>query len=70
MYTTARRCANKGLRAFATKAPTGSKNVVLIDGVRIPFALSNTIYAKYLGVDLQKFAFKVITVLIDSVSCL
>jgi len=59
----ARRCVNAGgaVRSFANLAgkPSGQRNVVLIDGVRIPFVLSNTAYAKYLGVDLQKFAFKV-----------
>jgi hypothetical protein len=46
-------------RCFSTSKSAAAKNVVLIDGARIPFALSSTIYNDYLGVDLQKFAFKV-----------
>lgn len=34
------------------------KNVVLVDGCRIPFTLGGTTYKDYLAVDLQRFAFK------------
>jgi len=45
---------------MATKAASSSKKpaVVLVDGARIPFALSSTIYNDYMGVDLQKLAYK------------
>jgi len=33
-------------------------NVVIVDGVRLPFALSSTIYADEMAVDLQRMAFK------------
>ena len=42
-------------RAFSSKA---SRNVVVVDGVRIPFTLGGTTYAKYIAVDLQRFALK------------
>lgn len=47
-----------GARSFTATA-RASKNVVLVDGVRIPFATASSIYQEYLAVDLQKFAFKV-----------
>lgn len=47
--------SSRGLAAAAS----GGKKVVLVDGARIPFAMSSTIYSDYLGVDLQKFAYKV-----------
>ena len=31
-----------------------AKNIVVVDGVRIPFALSQTIYSDYMAVDLAK----------------
>ncbi|GAB5034012.1 beta-ketoacyl-thiolase [Nannochloropsis oceanica] len=48
------------LRGLATKAAASSKKpaVVLVDGARIPFAQSSTIYSDYMGVDLQKIAYK------------
>jgi acetyl-CoA acyltransferase len=39
-------------RAFSTKAI----NVVIVDGVRLPFAQSSTIYSDELAVDLQRLA--------------
>jgi len=35
-----------------------SKNVVVVDGIRLPFALSSTIYSDLLSVDLLRLAFK------------
>lgn len=35
-----------------------SKTVVIVDGVRLPFALSSTIYEDQMAVDLQRIAFK------------
>lgn len=35
-----------------------SKNVVIVDGVRLPFSLSSTIYENEMAVDLQRLAFK------------
>lgn len=48
------------LRGLASKAAGAGKKptVVFVDGARIPFAQSSTVYNDYLGVDLQKFAYK------------
>lgn len=48
------------LRGLASKAAGAGKKptVVFVDGARIPFAQSSTMYNDYLGVDLQKFAYK------------
>lgn len=35
-----------------------AKNVVIVDGCRIPFTLGGTVYSKYLAVDLARFALK------------
>jgi len=44
---------------FSTKTVDDpSTNVVIVDGVRLPFALSSTIYADEMAVDLQRMAFK------------
>jgi hypothetical protein len=48
-----------GRRGLAAAAAASGKKVVLVDGARIPFAMSSTIYSDYLGVDLQKMAYKV-----------
>lgn len=56
-----RRNGINALRTFSSTS-TVSKNVVLVDGARIPFALSSTIYKDYMAVDLQKMAFKGILV--------
>lgn len=37
---------------------SGLPNVVLVEGVRTPFALSGTLYANLLGVDLARSALK------------
>lgn len=41
---------------FSTNDP--SKNVVIVDGVRLPFAMSSTIYQDQMAVDLQRLAIK------------
>jgi hypothetical protein len=47
-------------RAFSTAAKVKSKprNVVLVDGCRIPFTLAGTHYKDYMAVDLGRFALK------------
>jgi len=42
---------------LATKA-TGRKNVVVVDGCRLPFTMAGTVYGKYLAVDLGRMALK------------
>lgn len=44
------------VRAFSSSAASRSRNVVLVDGGRIPFTLGGTAYNKYLAVDLQRMA--------------
>jgi acetyl-CoA acyltransferase len=41
---------------FSTQ--TAAQNVVIVDGVRLPFAKSSTIYEDEMAVDLQRLAFK------------
>lgn len=41
---------------FSTQS--ASQNVVIVDGVRLPFAKTSTIYADEMAVDLQRLAFK------------
>lgn len=44
---------------FSTQNNTnGAPNVVIVDGVRLPFAMTSTIYADEMAVDLQRLAFK------------
>ena len=45
---------------FSTTRQTSNpaKNVVVVDGVRLPFAMSSTIYEDQLAVDLQRLAFQ------------
>ena len=44
---------------FSTQTSTSSlPNVVIVDGVRLPFAQTSTIYADEMAVDLQRLAFK------------
>lgn len=43
---------------FTTKTSTQRPNVVIVDGVRLPFAQSSTIYQDEMAVDLQRLAFK------------
>lgn len=42
----------------AIRSFSAAKNVVLVDGVRIPFAMAGTMYKDYLAVDLARFAMK------------
>mmetsp|Transcript_14841 Transcript_14841/g.22599 ORF Transcript_14841/g.22599 Transcript_14841/m.22599 type:complete len:447 (-) Transcript_14841:61-1401(-) len=42
-------------RAFSTAA---ARNVVVVDGVRLPFAMTSTIYDDQMAVDLQRLAIK------------
>lgn len=44
----------QAVRSFSS----AKRNVVLVDGCRIPFTLGGTTYNKYLAVDLGKFAMK------------
>ena len=51
------------LRSFSSSSNVASstdpsKTVVVVDGIRLPFAMSSTIYSDQLGVDLQRLAFK------------
>jgi len=50
------------IRSFSSSnvvsADDPSKTVVVVDGIRLPFAMSSTIYSDQLGVDLQRLAFK------------
>ena len=51
--------SSRGLAAFSTKAAAASnpkKNVVVVDGTRIPFATTTSIYMDELAVDLQRLA--------------
>ena len=43
---------------FSTKASNPAKNVVVVDGVRLPFAMTSTIYEDQLAVDLQRLAYQ------------
>lgn len=48
------------IRQASNKAiakPVGTKNIVLVEGVRTPFALSSTIYKDLLAYELQRLAF-------------
>ena len=45
-----------GLRMSSSAA--ASRNVVIVDGVRIPFTMAGTVYSDYLAVDLQRMALK------------
>lgn len=49
--------ATTALRSFSSSNDP-SKTVVVVDGIRLPFAMSSTIYSDQLGVDLQRLAFK------------
>ena len=54
--------ATTALRSFSSSnvasSTDPSKTVVVVDGIRLPFAMSSTIYSDQLGVDLQRLAFK------------
>eukprot|EP00968_Pinguiococcus_pyrenoidosus_P026181 scaffold7059_cov250-Pinguiococcus_pyrenoidosus.AAC.9 len=45
-------------RRLLSSAASGAKNVVLVEGVRIPFALANTVYKDMMAVDLGRLALK------------
>ena len=45
-------------RRQLSSAATKQRNVVLVDGCRIPFTLAGTNYKNYLAVDLARFALK------------
>eukprot|EP01036_Dinobryon_divergens_P025978 gene25978-34578_t len=48
------------IRSYSSSglASGSKKNVVIVDGVRIPFTLAGTVYSQYLAVDLARFALK------------
>ena len=48
--------SSRALSSRARSLSTGAKNVVIVDGVRIPFALSQTIYQDVMAVDLAKMS--------------
>lgn len=43
---------------FSTHNNNSKTNVVIVDGVRLPFAMASTIYEDEMAVDLQRLAFK------------
>ena len=44
---------------FSTNSTTdAAKTVVIVDGIRLPFAMSSTIYEDLMAVDLQRLAIK------------
>mmetsp|Transcript_7162 Transcript_7162/g.20798 ORF Transcript_7162/g.20798 Transcript_7162/m.20798 type:complete len:470 (-) Transcript_7162:390-1799(-) len=45
-------------RLFSTRPIAGGRNVVIVGGVRLPFAQASTIYQDELAVDLQRLAIK------------
>ena len=55
MLSRATSAAAAQARAFSTSA---QKRVVLVDGVRTPFAMSGTIYKDYIAQDLGRMAIK------------
>jgi len=46
--------------SFSTTTQTSNptKNVVVVDGVRLPFAMTSTIYEDQMAVDLQRLAYQ------------
>lgn len=56
MYTTSnmRRSLTNAVRNFSSKP----KNIVVVDGCRIPFTMGGSVYGQYLAVDLARFALK------------
>jgi hypothetical protein len=52
--------ASQSMGQQKTEMPTKNKatNVVLLDAVRTPFVLSNTVFRELLAVDLQRHALK------------
>ncbi|GMH50134.1 hypothetical protein TrVE_jg688 [Triparma verrucosa] len=53
-----RNLASASSRGFATAAKSSAKNIVVVDGIRLPFAMQSTIYNDLLAVDLQRLALK------------
>lgn len=49
-------CVNKLNARFLSSVASKKRNVVLVDGVRIPFTLAGSVYGNYLAVDLGRFA--------------
>ena len=49
---------SKSISISSASASDPNTTVVIVDGVRLPFALSSTIYADEMAVDLQRLAFK------------
>jgi len=47
-----------GVRGFASSRVASARNVVVVDGCRIPFTTDGSAYKNYLAVDLQRFALK------------
>jgi acetyl-CoA acyltransferase len=45
-----------GYRQFSTRPVPGGRNVVVVSGVRLPFAQASTIYQDEMAVDLQRMA--------------
>ena len=39
-------------RMYSSRPHNAAKNVVVVDGARIPFTLAGTVYSNYLAVDL------------------
>ncbi|KAJ1452914.1 beta-ketoacyl-CoA thiolase [Pelagophyceae sp. CCMP2097] len=46
----------RGARAFSARATSAARTVVVVDGVRIPFAMSSTVYNDLMAVDLARMA--------------
>jgi len=46
------------IHAYLSTLTKKSKNIVVVDGLRIPFAMASTTYADQMAVDLQRLAFK------------
>jgi len=42
--------------SISTASPSSTKNVVVVDGIRLPFSMASTIYQKEMTVDLQRLA--------------
>jgi len=47
----------QAIKSFSSKA-AASRNVVVVDGIRLPFAMASTIYNDEMAVDLQRLAIK------------
>jgi acetyl-CoA acyltransferase len=50
-----RRAVSQTARSFSSSS-SRSKNVVIVDGCRIPFTMGGSVYGKYMAVDLQRMA--------------